>query len=82
MCCEYSCLCYVMYIRIILVILIYVIVLVYSMTNLTKLEFTDLDITGKNYLSWALDAEIHFIANDLENAILIGKECHRHQSIE
>ena len=44
------------------------------MTNLTKLEFTALDITGKNYLSWALDAEIHFIANDLENAILVGKE--------
>ncbi|KAJ0043745.1 hypothetical protein Pint_18352 [Pistacia integerrima] len=32
------------------------------MTNLTKLEFVALDITGKNYLSWILDAEIHLDA--------------------
>ena len=44
------------------------------MTNLTKLEFTALDITGKNYLSWVLDAEIHLNVNGLGNAILIGKE--------
>ncbi|KAK8322595.1 hypothetical protein V6Z12_A12G177500 [Gossypium hirsutum] len=29
------------------------------MSNLTKLEFVALDITGNNYLSWVLDAEIH-----------------------
>ena len=29
------------------------------MLNLTKLEFVALDISGKNYLSWTLDAEIH-----------------------
>ena len=44
------------------------------MANLTKLEFSALDITGKNYLSWVLDAEIHLNANGLGNAILIGKE--------
>jgi hypothetical protein len=27
------------------------------MTNLAKLEFVALDITGNNYLSWILDAE-------------------------
>ncbi|KAJ0017082.1 hypothetical protein Pint_12191 [Pistacia integerrima] len=35
------------------------------MTNLTKLEFVALDITGKNYLSWILDVEIHLDAMGL-----------------
>ncbi|XP_060188601.1 uncharacterized protein LOC132617577 [Lycium barbarum] len=34
------------------------------MLNLSKLEFMSLDITGKNYLSWVLDAEIHLDAKD------------------
>ena len=29
------------------------------MSNLTKLEFVALDISGKNYLSWILYVEIH-----------------------
>ena len=29
------------------------------MSNLTKLEFVALDISGKNYLSWILYAKIH-----------------------
>ena len=32
------------------------------MSNLTKLEFAALDISGKNYLSWILDVEIHLEA--------------------
>ncbi|XP_059664119.1 uncharacterized protein LOC132309876 [Cornus florida] len=32
------------------------------MSNLTKLEFVALDISGKNYLSWILDAQIHLDA--------------------
>ena len=32
------------------------------MSNLTKLEFVALDISGKNYISWILDAEIHLNA--------------------
>ncbi|XP_047312632.1 uncharacterized protein LOC124915929 [Impatiens glandulifera] len=39
------------------------------MSNLTKLEFTTLDITRKNYFSWILDAEIHFAINGLGNTI-------------
>ena len=35
------------------------------MSNLTKLEFVALDISGKNYLSWILDAEIHLDAMNL-----------------
>jgi hypothetical protein len=30
------------------------------MSNFTKLDFETLDILIKNYLAWALDAEIHF----------------------
>ncbi|XP_009798432.2 uncharacterized protein [Nicotiana sylvestris] len=44
------------------------------MSNLSKLEFVALDITGKNYLSWVLDAEIHLAAKALENAIIQGNE--------
>ncbi|MFS8034337.1 hypothetical protein Hanom_Chr17g01579991 [Helianthus anomalus] len=39
------------------------------MTNLAKLEFMALDITGKYYLSWVLDAEIHLNANNLDETI-------------
>ena len=35
------------------------------MSNLTKLEFVALDISGKNYLSWILDVEIHLDAMNL-----------------
>ncbi|XP_031251667.1 uncharacterized protein LOC116109581 [Pistacia vera] len=44
------------------------------MTNLTKLEFVALDITGKNYLSWILDAEIHLDAMGLGDIIKEGNE--------
>ena len=39
------------------------------MTNITKLEFVALDISGKNYLSWILDAEIYLDATNLGNTI-------------
>jgi hypothetical protein len=39
------------------------------MTNLTKLEFVTLDISGKNYLPRTLDVEIHLTANNLGNTI-------------
>ncbi|XP_059668793.1 uncharacterized protein LOC132313873 [Cornus florida] len=39
------------------------------MSNLTKLEFVALDISGKNYLSWILDAQIHLDAMGLGDTI-------------
>ena len=42
------------------------------MANLVKLEFVALDITGKNYLSWILDTEIHLEANALGETIKDG----------
>ncbi|CAN1147031.1 hypothetical protein LINPERHAP2_LOCUS15620, partial [Linum perenne] len=39
------------------------------MSNLTKLDFVALDVTGNNYLSWVLDAEIHLQANALGETI-------------
>ncbi|XP_028795622.1 uncharacterized protein LOC114751125 [Neltuma alba] len=44
------------------------------MSNLTKLEFVALDIIGKNYLSWILDAEIHLNANGLGDTIKEGNQ--------
>ncbi|XP_020412865.1 uncharacterized protein LOC109947332 [Prunus persica] len=44
------------------------------MSNLTKLEFVALDISGKNYLTWILDAEIHLNTKDLGNTIKEGNE--------
>ena len=44
-------------------------------SNITKLDFTALDISGRNYLSWVLDAEIHLIANGLGDTIFPEKEC-------
>ena len=39
------------------------------MLNLAKFEFVALDISGKNYLSWVLDAEIHLDAMNIRNTI-------------
>ena len=39
------------------------------MSNLTKLEFVALDISGKNYLSWILDAKIHLTSMNLGKTI-------------
>ena len=44
------------------------------MSNLAKLEFVALDISGKNYLSWVLDAEIHLDAINLGNTIKEGND--------
>ncbi|KAK4727002.1 hypothetical protein R3W88_031919 [Solanum pinnatisectum] len=41
------------------------------MANLTKLEFVALNSSGKNYLSWVLNAEIHLDAMDLGDTIKI-----------
>lgn len=48
--------------------------IVFTMSNLSKLEFVALDITGKNYLSWVLDAEIHLDAKGLGNTIIQRNE--------
>ena len=42
------------------------------MTNITKLEFATLDISGKNYLSWILDVEIHLDVMNIGNTIKEG----------
>ncbi|XP_074352351.1 uncharacterized protein LOC141691514 [Apium graveolens] len=39
------------------------------MANLPKLEFVALDVSGNNYLSWVLDAELHLSANGLKDTI-------------
>ncbi|XP_074326814.1 uncharacterized protein LOC141664759 [Apium graveolens] len=44
------------------------------MSNLTKLEFNALDVTGKNYLTWILDAEIHLSAMGLGDTIKEGNK--------
>ncbi|XP_056685905.1 uncharacterized protein [Spinacia oleracea] len=44
------------------------------MSNLAKLEIVALDITGKNYLSWVLDAEIHLDAKGLGDTIKEGNK--------
>ncbi|XP_073309892.1 uncharacterized protein [Primulina huaijiensis] len=44
------------------------------MANITKFEFEALDLTGKNYLSWILDAEVHLISMNLGDTIKEGNE--------
>ena len=39
------------------------------MSNISKLEFEALDITGNNYLNWSQDAELHLQARNLGDAI-------------
>ena len=44
------------------------------MSNITKLEFMALDISGKNYLSWIFNAEIHLDAMNLGATIKEGNQ--------
>ena len=44
------------------------------MSNLTKFEFVALDISGKNYLFWIFDAEIHLDAMNLGPTIKEGNQ--------
>ena len=44
------------------------------MPNITKLEFVALDISGKNYLSWILDVELHLDAMNLGATIKEGNQ--------
>ncbi|XP_024006563.1 uncharacterized protein LOC112083068 [Eutrema salsugineum] len=39
------------------------------MTNLAKLEIHALDVSGKNYMSWAVGAKMHLRGNELLKAI-------------
>ncbi|CAM8978192.1 unnamed protein product [Rhodiola kirilowii] len=42
------------------------------MSNLAKLEFSPLDISGKNYMSWTIDIETHLDSIDLPETIIEG----------
>ncbi|XP_058757496.1 uncharacterized protein LOC131630769 [Vicia villosa] len=44
------------------------------MSNLTKFDFGALDISGKNYLTWALDAQIHLSAEGHGDTIKEGNK--------
>ncbi|XP_058733554.1 uncharacterized protein LOC131605183 [Vicia villosa] len=44
------------------------------MSNLTKLDFGALDISGKSYLTWALDAQIHLSAEGHGDTIKEGNK--------
>ncbi|KAK9681777.1 hypothetical protein RND81_10G027100 [Saponaria officinalis] len=49
------------------------------MSNISKLEFLALDISGKNYLSWILDAEVHLSNKEsVENRSKALIFLHRH----
>ncbi|CAM8931542.1 unnamed protein product [Rhodiola kirilowii] len=42
------------------------------MSNLAKLEFSPLDISGKNYMPWTIDIETHLDSMDLPETIIEG----------
>ncbi|CAM8892673.1 unnamed protein product [Rhodiola kirilowii] len=42
------------------------------MSNLAKLEFSPLDISGKNYMPWTIDIETHLDSMDLHETIIMG----------
>jgi hypothetical protein len=45
------------------------------MSNLAKLEFTALDITGRNYMPWIIDVEMHLESMGLLDTIEETNEC-------
>ncbi|GJU64767.1 hypothetical protein Tco_1246602 [Tanacetum coccineum] len=45
-----------------------------SNANMSKVNFVVLDISGKDYLPWTLDAEIHLTSNNLGETIKTGNK--------
>ncbi|XP_060171498.1 uncharacterized protein LOC132602738 [Lycium barbarum] len=52
------------------------------MANLTKLEVVALDISGKNYLSWVLDAEIHLDAMGLGDTVKENNKASNQENVK
>ena len=44
------------------------------MSNLTNLEFVELYVSSKNYLSWVIDAEIRLTSMNLGETIEEGNQ--------
>ncbi|KAM2394258.1 hypothetical protein ACFX1X_037518 [Malus domestica] len=40
-----------------------------TMSNLNKLDFTALEVSGRNYLKWVQDVKLHLTAKNLHPAI-------------
>nr|BAF36297.1 hypothetical protein [Ipomoea trifida] len=45
------------------------------MSSITKREFTELSLDGGNYLTWALDIEIHLASKGLSQTIVAMSQC-------
>ena len=39
------------------------------MSNIAKLEFAALEVTGKNYMPWTIDVEMHLESMGIRNTI-------------
>ncbi|KAL4561697.1 hypothetical protein LXL04_033869 [Taraxacum kok-saghyz] len=42
---------------------------IYNMSNIAKLEFAALKVTGKNYMPWIMDVKMHLQAQGIQNTI-------------
>ena len=45
------------------------------MSDISKREFAELALDGSNYLTWAVDAEIHLTSSNLSETIVPDSEC-------
>ena len=45
------------------------------MSNIAKLEFAALEVTGKNYMPWTIDVEMHLESMGIRNTINKINEC-------
>ncbi|CAM8961912.1 unnamed protein product [Rhodiola kirilowii] len=59
------------------------------MSNLARFEFTALDVSGRNYLTWVVDAELHLASNNLgdtiveiSSAMILLLRHHLHESLK
>ncbi|KAL4567405.1 hypothetical protein LXL04_022989 [Taraxacum kok-saghyz] len=47
----------------------------YNMSNIAKLEFPALEVTGKNYMPWTIDVEMHLESMRIRDAINFINDC-------
>ncbi|KAL4582313.1 hypothetical protein LXL04_006860 [Taraxacum kok-saghyz] len=51
------------------------VILIYNMSNIAKLEFPALEVTGKNYMPWTIDVEMHLESMVIRDTINFINDC-------
>ncbi|XP_023742452.1 uncharacterized protein LOC111890579 [Lactuca sativa] len=52
------------------------------MSNIAKLESKELEVSGKNYMSWMIDVKMHLLSMGIPNSIYENNECSAQEKVK